>query len=113
MIPYPNIAAKVGPMVTLPTIVGELTRKGVTLSIMTAVKAIRNGVIIAHNPPIGPERALDGVTDLVISAGSLPNDTLWKTIRKEVKEIYNVGESFSPRRLQRSSTDGFLAALKV
>jgi 2,4-dienoyl-CoA reductase-like NADH-dependent reductase (Old Yellow Enzyme family)/thioredoxin reductase len=113
LIPYPNMAAKVGPMVTLPTIVGELTRKGVTLSIMTAVKAIRNGAIIVHSPPAGPERTLEGVTDLVISAGSLPNDALWKAIRKEVKEIYNVGESFSPRRLQRSSTDGLWAGLKV
>ena len=113
LIPYPNIAAKVGPMVTLPTIVGELTRKGVKLSIMTAVKAVRNGTIIAHSPPAGPEWSLEGVQTLVISAGSLPNDGLWKAIRKEVKEVYSAGECYSPRRLQRSSIDGLMVGLKV
>jgi beta-lactam-binding protein with PASTA domain len=93
--------------------VGELTRKGVKLSIMAAVKAVRNGTIIAHSPPAGPEWSLEGVQTLVISAGSLPNDGLWKAIRKEVKEIYSVGECYSPRRLQRSSIDGLMVGLKV
>jgi len=113
LIPYPHIATKVEQMVTGPVTIERLTRKNVKLSIMTGVKAIRNGVIIAHSPPSGPEWPLEGVQTLVISAGSRPNDTLWKSIRKQVKEIYNIGESYAPRRLTRSALDGLLTGLKV
>ena len=61
----------------------------------------------------GQTLRLEGVQTLVISAGSLPNDGLWKAIRKEVKEIYSIGECYSPRRLQRSSIDGLMVGLKV
>ena len=47
---------------------------------------------------------------MVIVGGSLPNNGLWKAIRKEV---YRIGECYSPRRLMRSTMDGLMVGLKV
>ena len=56
---------------------------------------------------------MEGVEDLVISAGSRANDALWRALRKEVKEMYVVGECWSPRLLFRSSLDGLRVGLRV
>ena len=113
LIPYPNVGARLEWLVTKWVIMDRLARKDVKLSIMTAVKAVREGVIYAFSPPNGPERPLEGVETLVISAGSRSNDALWKALRGQVKEIYNIGESVSPRRLLASSLDGLKIGLRV
>ncbi len=113
LIPYPNVGARLEWLVTRWVIMDRLARKDVNLSIMTAVKAVRDGVIYAYSPPHGPERALEGVRTLVISAGSRADDALWKVLRGQVKEIHNAGESMSPRRLLASGLDGLKAGLAV
>jgi len=113
LIPYLNVGSRLEWLVTRWMITDRLTRKNVKLSIMTAVKAIRDGVIIAFSPPNGPERPLEGVQTLVIAAGSRPNDALWKALQGQVKEIFSAGESVSPRRLLGSSLDGLRVGLQI
>ncbi len=48
-----------------------------------------------------------------LPAGSRADDSLWRALRKEVKEMYIVGECFSPRLLYRSSLEGMKAGLAV
>jgi 2,4-dienoyl-CoA reductase-like NADH-dependent reductase (Old Yellow Enzyme family)/thioredoxin reductase len=113
LIPFPDIAVKVEALITKPLIINRLLKKKVKMSIMTAVKAVRDGVVIAHNPPDGPEWPLEGVRTLVIAAGSRADDALWKAVRGQVSEVYQIGECHSPRRLHRSTLDGLQTGLRV
>ena len=100
-------------LITKHEIMNRLLRKNVKLSIMTAVKAIRNGVIIAHYPPDGPEWPLEGVRTLVIAAGSRANDALLKALKGQVKEVYAAGQCVAPRRLLHSALEGLQVGLQV
>jgi 2,4-dienoyl-CoA reductase-like NADH-dependent reductase (Old Yellow Enzyme family)/thioredoxin reductase len=113
--PYPHIGNSVERITMKPMMLARLLDKGVKITVLTGVQAIRNGAIIARNfPPFGQrEWPVEDVKDLVISAGSRANDALWRALRKEVKEMYVVGECWSPRLLFRSSLDGLKAGLKV
>ena len=112
LIPYPMIGAKLE-MITGMMITARLARKNVRLSIMTGVKAVRDGAIIAFNPFSLREWPIEGVDTLVISAGSRADDALWKALRGQVKEIYGAGECVAPRKLLDSALDGLRIGLAV
>ncbi len=112
LIPYPMIGANLE-MITGMMITARLARKNVKLSIMTGVKAVRDGAVIAFNPFSMREWPIEGVDALVVSGGSRANDSLWKALRGRVKEVYGAGECVAPRRLLDSTLDGLRAGLKV
>jgi NADPH-dependent 2,4-dienoyl-CoA reductase/sulfur reductase-like enzyme len=73
--PYPTVGAAVE-MMTQAVIIGRLLRKHVKRTVMTAINAIRDGVVFAFTPPHGPEWPLERVDTLVLAAASRSNDTL-------------------------------------
>jgi NADPH-dependent 2,4-dienoyl-CoA reductase/sulfur reductase-like enzyme len=112
LIPYPTLGAKLE-MITGMMITARLARKNVKLSIMTGVKAVRDGAIIAFNPFSMREWPIEGVDTLVVSAGSRANDALWKALRGQVKEVHGAGECVAPRKLLDSTLDGLRTGLAV
>jgi len=54
----------------------------------------------------GVERRIEGVDTVVFAAIGQADDTLYRTLKGEVKEIYAVGQCLSPRLLQDSIWDG-------
>ncbi len=113
--PYPHIGQVVERLMMRPMMLSRLTDRGVKISILTGIKAVRNGQIIANNfPPFGSkEWPVEGVTDLVISAGSEANDDLWRSLEGKGKEVIPVGEAQAPRLLFRSALEGFLAGHRI
>lgn len=112
LIPYATVGAKLE-MITGMMLMARLARRNVKLSIMTGLKAVENGAVIAFNPFSGQEWRIEGVDTVVISAGSRANDALWKALRGQVKEIYGAGECVAPRKLLDSTLDGLRAGLAV
>ncbi len=112
LIPYATIGAKLE-MITGMMITARLARKNVKLTIMTGVKAVRDGTVIAFNPFSLAEWPIEGVEALVVSGGSRANDGLWKALRGQVKEIHGAGECVAPRKLLDSTLDGLRAGLAV
>ncbi|MEE8370399.1 MAG: FAD-dependent oxidoreductase, partial [Dehalococcoidia bacterium] len=112
LIPRPAIAAKLEGL-TGTMLMTRLAGNNVKLSIMTGIKAVRDGAIIAFDPLSGRQWTLEGVRTLVISAGSLANDTLSKALRSQVKEVHIVGDCALPRRVLDATTDGLRAGLRV
>ena len=112
LIPGPTVAAKLEGL-TGTMLMTRLAGNNVKLNIMTGVKAVRDGAVIAFDPLSNRQWQLEGVRTLVISAGSLANDTLSKALRGQVKEIHIVGDSALPRRVLDATTDGLRAGLRV
>ncbi len=114
--PYPSVGELVERLMMRPAILSRLVNRGVRFSVLTGVRSIREGHIIACSyPPFGDrEWPLEGdPKDLVLSAGSKANDSLWQSLQGKVKEAIVVGEANAPRLLYRNSLEGFMAGYRI
>jgi len=114
--PYPGVGGRVEELMMRPVILSRLADKGVKFSVLTGIKAVRNGQIIASAyPPFGSREwtVEGGVKDLVISAGSRANDALWRALQAKGREAIVVGEANAPRLLYRNSLEGFMAGYRI
>jgi 2,4-dienoyl-CoA reductase-like NADH-dependent reductase (Old Yellow Enzyme family)/thioredoxin reductase len=84
----------------------RLLTKGVTISPLTGVKAIRDNVVITYNVLTGVESLIEPVDTVVFCTGGKANDVLYRSLKGKVKELYKVGQCVSPRELLDSVYDG-------
>ena len=89
---------------------GRLLEKGVVFSPQSAVKEISGNTVTVHNIflPDKTERKIEGVDTVVMATMKKVNNELYLEMKKrgKVKEIYNIGDSFSPRKADAAIWEG-------
>jgi NADPH-dependent 2,4-dienoyl-CoA reductase/sulfur reductase-like enzyme len=84
----------------------QLLNQGGAITPLTRVKEIEEQAVVTLNVLTGVERRIEGVDSVVLAAIGKADDTLYRALKGEVKEIYAVGQCLSPRLLPDSIWDG-------
>jgi mycofactocin system FadH/OYE family oxidoreductase 2 len=84
----------------------QLLNQGGAITPLTRVKEIEEQAVVTSNVLTGAERRIEGVDSVVLAAIGQADDTLYRALKGEVKEIYAVGQCLSPRLLPDSIWDG-------
>jgi thioredoxin reductase len=98
-----------GGMVDYHTIWSAYTNvlsKGVVITPLTGVKEIRGKTVVAYNVLTNAERLIEEVDSIVFCTDGRADDALYRSLKGKVKELYEVGQCVSPRRLLDSIHDG-------
>jgi NADPH-dependent 2,4-dienoyl-CoA reductase/sulfur reductase-like enzyme len=98
---------------TLSTIYMRLARKGVIITPLTRVREIKNKTVIGAHILSGDERPVDDVDTVVYAHIGQADNALYQDLKKEIKEIYDIGHCHSPRKLQDSIWDAARVARMV
>ena len=98
---------------TLETIYFRLLSKGVVITPLTGVKEIRGNTVVAYNVLTKTERLIEGVDTVVFCTDGRADDTLYRSLKRQVKELYEVGQCVSPRKLLDSVYDGALVGRAI
>jgi len=98
---------------TIETIYTRVLSQGVVITPLTRCKAIRGNTVIAGNVLTGTEREIEGVDTVVFCTEGVANDSLYRSLRGKVKELYQAGQCLSPRKLLDSVYDGALVGRRL
>lgn len=80
--------------------------KGVVITPLTGVKEIRGKTVVVYNVLTNAERLIEEVDSIVFCTDGRADDALYRSLKGKVKELYEVGQCLSPRRLLDSIHDG-------
>jgi NADPH-dependent 2,4-dienoyl-CoA reductase/sulfur reductase-like enzyme len=98
---------------TLELIYGRLLKKGVVITPLTAVKAIKSHGITTENVLTKQESGLEGVDMVVVAYGGQADDALYRAVKGQVDEVDLVGDAWAPRRLIDAIQDGARVGRRV
>jgi mycofactocin system FadH/OYE family oxidoreductase 2 len=91
---------------TIEAIYRRLLSKGVKITTLTRVKEIQGNTVVTFNVLTNTERLIKGVDTIVVSMGGKADDTLYRSLKGKLTELYAVGHCLAPRRLLDSILDG-------
>jgi NADPH-dependent 2,4-dienoyl-CoA reductase/sulfur reductase-like enzyme len=89
----------------------RLDQLGVELLTETQVVALNDlGILVEHD---GAKRLLEGFSNVVIAAGSTPNDDLAEKLRPLVPELYIIGDAREVSRIYDATAAAAEAAMAL
>jgi 2,4-dienoyl-CoA reductase-like NADH-dependent reductase (Old Yellow Enzyme family)/thioredoxin reductase len=91
---------------TLEIIYYRLLDKGVVITVLTDVRAIKRNTVTAFNILTNAERQIEGIDTVVVATNGQADDALYRSLKGEVKELHIAGQCLSPRTLRDSIWDG-------
>ncbi len=91
---------------TIWTTYTRVVSKGVVLTPLTGVKEIRGDTVVTYNTLTNAEGEIKGVDTVVFCTDGRAEDSLYRALKGKVKELYEVGQCVSPRRMLDSVYDG-------
>jgi thioredoxin reductase len=98
---------------TLQAVYSRMARKGVTITPLTRVSEIKEKTVVTGHILSGAKRPIEDVDTVVYAHIGKSDNELYKTIKREIKEVYDIGHCHSPRKLHDSIWDAARAARKV
>lgn len=84
----------------------RLLKKGVTISPLTAVKAVNGRSAMTVHPITKQENCLEGVETVVVAYRGQADDTLYHAVKQRGSEVHLIGDALAPRRLMDVILDG-------
>jgi 2,4-dienoyl-CoA reductase-like NADH-dependent reductase (Old Yellow Enzyme family)/thioredoxin reductase len=106
----PEIATKVGPC-TRPSLLGRLVEKNVTLLPDIKYNKVTPSSIVVTNKD-GERKTIEADT-IVLAAGAIPENKLYKDIKGGVKKVHCIGDCVEPRTIRAAIADGFNTGLEI
>jgi len=106
-------AGSQAPLGTCQSVYTRLLRAGVTITVLTAVKEIRGDTVITRNVFSGAEGRIEGVDTVVAAMGGKANDSLYRSLKGKVKELYAIGDCVQPRLIPQATLDGLRIGTKL
>jgi 2,4-dienoyl-CoA reductase-like NADH-dependent reductase (Old Yellow Enzyme family)/thioredoxin reductase len=97
-------------ILTIETAYFSTLSKGVVITPLTGVKEIRGKTVIVLNVLTNAERQIEGIDTVVVCTDERANDTLYRSLQGQVKELYLVGQALAPRKLLDSIADAYVTA---
>ncbi len=98
---------------TLAIVYTRLAKKGVVITPLTRIKEIRENTVVAGHVLSGDEKRIEGVDTVVYAHIGKSDNALYRALKGEIKELYDIGHCHSPRKLQDSIWDAARAARKL
>jgi len=98
---------------TRPPILRRLKNKGVVWTRDTVVKAIKGRTVTVADAWTGEERNIDDVDNVVFAWYHRANDSLHRSLKGKVNELYSVGDCAAPRKAIDAIREGFVAGRKL
>ena len=92
---------------TLETAYTKCLAKGVVITPLTRVKEINGSSIVSCNVLTGIEKRIEGIDTIVFATDGMADNALYRSLKGKVKELYQVGQCVSPRKMLDSVHDGF------
>ena len=96
-----------------PIIWQRLRKNGTNIKEHTKIKQISGRQVTLVDVWSGEESALDNVDTVVMVTGYLPNNSLYKELNGQIKELYAVGDCTIPRRVPEAIHGAYLTAFYI
>jgi pyruvate/2-oxoglutarate dehydrogenase complex dihydrolipoamide dehydrogenase (E3) component len=101
---HPGTQAENG---TVKTALQKLYDSGAKVTPSTALRAIERNTVVTYNVLTGAERRISDVDSVVLCYGGVPDNSLYRSLKgRWGKELHQVGDCVSPRRIQEAVYDG-------
>ncbi len=91
----------------------RLGRNKVKMSSSVKVKEIRNRSVIVVDAWSGEERSIDDVDSVVFAWYHKANNSLYRSLKGKVKELYAIGDCVAPRKAMDAIREGFMVGRKL
>ena len=89
----------------------RLAGKGVTTLTSTTVKELGKGYAVVEDA--SGARKIGGFNAIVLAVGSIPNDSIVKSLQGKVAELYVIGDASQPRETMEAVYEGEEVAMKI
>jgi len=89
----------------------RLAKKGVTTLTSTTVKELGKGYAVVEDS--SGVRTIGGFDTIVLAVGSIPNDSVAKSLQGKVGELYVIGDASQPREAMEAVYEGEEVAIKI
>jgi len=101
---HPGMKAEDG---TVRTALQKFYDSGGKVTPSTALRAIEGNTAVIYNVLTGDEQRISDVDSVVLCYGGVPDNSLYRSLKERWgKELYQVGDCVSPRRIQEAVYDG-------
>ncbi|MBI4766757.1 MAG: mycofactocin system FadH/OYE family oxidoreductase 2, partial [Deltaproteobacteria bacterium] len=91
----------------------RLARKGVVITPLTRVKEIKNKTVFAGHVLSGEERRIEDVDTVVYAHIGKSDNALFRELKGQIQELYDIGHCHAPRKLHDSIWDAARVARKL
>lgn len=81
--------------------------QGVEMITNSIVRSIGPDSVTIFNHYNGQERVLNNITGVVLVGHPKPRETLYNQIKGKAREVYRIGDSLAPRKMEHAIFDGF------
>jgi hypothetical protein len=99
-------AGSQAPLGTCQAVYTRLLKAGATITVLTAVKEIRDNTVITRNVFTDAEGRIEGVDTVVAAMGGKVDNSLYGSLKGKVKEIHAVGDCVQARLIPQATLDG-------
>jgi len=89
----------------------RLAKKRVTTLTSTMVKELGKGYAIVEDA--SGRRKIGGFDTIVLAVGSIPNDSVAKSLQGKIAELYVIGDASQPRETMEAVYEGEEVAMKI
>ncbi len=95
---------------TIETAYLNALSRGVVITPLTGLKEVNGKTATVYHVITNAERQIEEIDTVVVCTDEKANDELYHALKGQVKELYLVGQAFSPRKLLDSIADAYVAA---
>lgn len=107
-----NLFNRMNTTLDLPVMLGSLFKKGLLFEANSWASKIGPDSVTLFNIYSGAESVLEGVDNVVLTTGSLPNDALYFALKGQFENVHRVGDAVVPRLIEHAIYEGFLAGIE-
>lgn len=90
----------------------RLLKKGIRFTPNAAIREIGDDQVV-FNTYTGEAYVIENVNTVVLIVGRKPDTALAEEIRGQVPELYEIGDCYSPRKVNHAIYEGFMTAMKI
>jgi hypothetical protein len=107
------VGTDLGPTQDLYLTRQRLLQKGVTFTPDFAVMEIRGTEIHGFNVYSNEWQIFDGYDTVVVAMGNQVDDSLYRSLKGRVRELYRIGDCVAPRKVDMAVYEGYTIGKRV
>lgn len=93
---------------SLATFLSNTSKRGVVFSPMERITELSDGRVTAVNNFSQKERYIKDIDTIIYNVGRRAEDFLFRSLKKDIPEVYCIGDAYAPRWVDRAIRDGEL-----
>lgn len=109
--PYTMVGLQLGPT-NQPLVLPRLREKGIGFTVLMALKKISGNTVTLVDVFTQEERTVE-VDTVVLATGYRSNDSIWRALRGQVKDLHIIGDANAPRRALDALHEAYKTAYTI